>query len=115
MATNHTHHSGVTVSLHDGDDHVFGMTLAFTYTPGEPERGPSYASGGEPACPAEIEIDSIVLSPTPPDGLSGAILALCRKDEGLIDSLIETAEEDAAAERDEAAEYRAEMRREASR
>lgn len=31
------------------------VDIDFTFTPGCPETGPSYASGGEPASPAEIE------------------------------------------------------------
>jgi hypothetical protein len=27
----------------------------FTVSPGEPERGPSYSSAGEPGCPPEVE------------------------------------------------------------
>lgn len=33
----------------------------FTYTPGCPESGPSYGSGGEPATAAEIEIQKATL------------------------------------------------------
>ena len=29
--------------------------LEFTFQPGEPEQGPSYASGGQPAEPAHVE------------------------------------------------------------
>lgn len=33
----------------------------FTYTPGCPEQGPSYASGGEPATGPEVEIQKATL------------------------------------------------------
>lgn len=46
---------------------ILGITrdvdVEFTYTPGEPERGPSYASGGEPATGPEIEIISVLAEP----------------------------------------------------
>jgi hypothetical protein len=34
------------------------VEIAFEHTPGAPEQGPSYASGGQPADPAEIEFVS---------------------------------------------------------
>lgn len=37
-------------------DRTFDVEVDYTYTPGYPEQGPSYASGGEPACLPEIEI-----------------------------------------------------------
>lgn len=37
------------------------VEVAYNYTPGRPARGPSYASGGEPADPPEIEFISAVL------------------------------------------------------
>lgn len=33
------------------------VEVQFTFTPGCPEQGPSYASGGEPATAPEIEIE----------------------------------------------------------
>lgn len=35
------------------------IEIAFTYVPGTPETGPSYASGGEPAVGPEIEVVSV--------------------------------------------------------
>jgi hypothetical protein len=43
------------------------VDIVYTYTPGRPARGPSYASGGEPADPPEIEFVSAAL---PKDKLS---------------------------------------------
>ena len=39
----------------------------FNVTPGSPETGPSYASGGVPATPAEVEIDYVKLEGTEVD------------------------------------------------
>lgn len=38
------------------DDIEIMLDVAYSYSPGAPEQGPSYASGGEPAEAAEIEI-----------------------------------------------------------
>ena len=38
------------------------VKITYNYTPGRPARGPSYASGGEPADPPEIEFVSAKLS-----------------------------------------------------
>lgn len=40
-------------------DLEFDGRVSFSFTPGEPECGPSYASGGEPATDPEIEITEI--------------------------------------------------------
>jgi len=37
------------------------VDIVYTYTPGRPARGPSYASGGEPADPPEVEFVSAAL------------------------------------------------------
>lgn len=37
------------------------LRIWFTFTPGCPEQGPSYASGGEPATGPEVEFDSVEL------------------------------------------------------
>jgi hypothetical protein len=37
------------------------LKIDFSFTPGCPEQGPSYASGGEPATAAEIEITGVKL------------------------------------------------------
>ena len=34
------------------------VEITYRYTPGRPARGPSYASGGEPADPPEVEFIS---------------------------------------------------------
>jgi hypothetical protein len=40
---------------HPNNDEIL-MCVEYTYTPGAPEQGPSYASGGQPADPPEVEI-----------------------------------------------------------
>lgn len=47
----------------DPDDGDGEMTVAFTFTPGQPETPPSYDCGGEPAYGPEIEIDSVEGAP----------------------------------------------------
>jgi hypothetical protein len=50
-----------------GEDHELDAIIVFTFSPGAPERGPSYASGGEPAEAPEIEIKKITLCIDPPN------------------------------------------------
>lgn len=51
----------VTISAYGIDPETFypEVEIEFGYTPGYPETGPSYASGGEPAAPDEIEVHSV--------------------------------------------------------
>lgn len=48
--TRHT----ITAGCPLGDSEI-EVVITFEATPGEPERGPSYASGGEPATDGELE------------------------------------------------------------
>ena len=41
----------------DTDTPEIELEIFFTFTPGQPERGPTYACGGTPAEPAEVEFD----------------------------------------------------------
>jgi hypothetical protein len=50
----HTAHS-----LADPEAPETELRIHFTFTPGYPEQGPSYASGGEPATSHEIEFASV--------------------------------------------------------
>lgn len=47
-------------SGNDGDG--FLVDIEFIFTPGIPEQGPSYDSGGELACPPEVEFVSAILT-----------------------------------------------------
>jgi hypothetical protein len=51
----------VTIAAYGIDPETFypEVEIEFAYTPGCPETGPSYASGGEPASPDEIEVHSV--------------------------------------------------------
>ena len=43
-----------------GNDHI-DVEITYNFIPGMPEQGPSWASGGEPAEPAEVEFISAAL------------------------------------------------------
>ena len=51
----------VTVTAYGVDPEKFypEVEITFGYSPGYPETGPTYASGGEPAAPDEIEAISV--------------------------------------------------------
>lgn len=48
-------------SVHNQTIHLFGFAVdvEYSYTPGRPATGPTYSCGGEPAEPAEIEINKL--------------------------------------------------------
>ena len=48
---------------HPNNDEIL-MCVEYTYLPGAPEEGPSYASGGQPADPPEIDIVNIFIKAT---------------------------------------------------
>jgi hypothetical protein len=90
------------------------MEIRFSFTPGRPATGPSYASGGDPADPAEVEIDSVELRDG--DGIEPYDQKQLEEwaqdwldDEGY-DLCCAAAAEDRAADRERAAEMRAEDR-----
>lgn len=49
----------MTLTLGEEDEIEIAVEVEFTISRGRPARGPSYASGGEPAEPAEIEFISV--------------------------------------------------------
>lgn len=51
----------VTITAYGIDPETFypEVEITFGYTAGYPETGPSYSSGGEPACPDEIEVHRV--------------------------------------------------------
>jgi hypothetical protein len=53
-----------TVYSFDGENE-HDIVVTFDYAPGQRETGPSYASGGEPGCPAEIEYGDITVDGIP--------------------------------------------------
>lgn len=48
-------HTGSEVLTYEGVE----MEIDYTYEPGQPETGPSYASGGEPGYPASVSIQEV--------------------------------------------------------
>lgn len=54
-----SHHIILAKITHEtGEESVdLEIFVTFNYTPGRPESGPSYYSGGEPAEPAEVEFE----------------------------------------------------------
>lgn len=63
MSTTHTITTEleVTITAYGIDPETFypEVEIKFSYVPGYPETGPSYSSGGEPASPDEIEVQSV--------------------------------------------------------
>jgi len=91
------------------------VEIEYDFTPGQPEQGPSYASGGEPAAPAEVEVIDIHLLDskgkricTLPDMAEAGVWMMAG---GWDDVLIEEAESSIEDEMAEDAERRAEARR----
>ena len=92
----------------DGENDV-ELRILYKYTPGTPERGPTYDCGGEPATDFEIDVLGMMVNDrasTPAQW--DAVIA----DEKLYDEMMIHGADCIADERAAAAEYRAEMRRE---
>lgn len=98
----------------------FEVELTYTFLPGSPERGPTYASGGEPPDPPEVDdVRLELVDGRPRPWQDGPHLDQKRNDdeleESVIDKLYDALIEDGEAQyRDEmvaAMEYRAEARR----
>jgi cobalamin biosynthesis protein CobT len=105
-----TRTASVSVGWEDEDGNAF--TVECSVSPGQPERGPSYSSGGEPAEAPEVEILRVIEDDTGkerPD-LVGVI------EEGWRDEIeeqaIENAEDRHVAAYEDACERRAEEARE---
>lgn len=80
-----------TESFNLSDDDETEVCVQYTYHPGCREQGPTYASGGQPAEPPEVEIQSCVRS----DDKDGVEIALTEADERRIHQwLIENHEPD---------------------
>ncbi|AYO85364.1 hypothetical protein [Methylobacterium brachiatum] len=111
MAGLRTFETSTNLSFSDGGDREFTLRLGYRFTPGYP------ASRDEPECPDTVEIITIRLL----DLVEAAVVSeydvpiwmerLIDADEALIASLIADARESDAAERDEAAERRADEAR----
>ena len=59
MPTPRTHIIATTFTPDEEDAEELELLIYYTYTPGQPERGPTYACGGTPAEPAEVELDHV--------------------------------------------------------
>ncbi|HQS14982.1 hypothetical protein [Reyranella sp.] len=119
-----THKVDATISCGDPDIGAeVDLRITFKYQAGAPEQGPTYASGGQPADPDEIEFVSCVQivngkeSPTygafrdlEQQSLDAIAEAWLQGDEGQAQAT-EQAMDDWAARADEAEEARAESRR----
>tara|TARA_Y100000310_G_scaffold150480_1_gene149916 strand:+ start:2269 stop:2619 length:351 start_codon:yes stop_codon:yes gene_type:complete len=92
------------------------IKIDFTFTAGRPETGPSYASGGEPAEPATVEIMEIYVEDgkgwkkTSSDRLEDKILEerLEMFIDGLHDNLVESARDDLLDEAEDYSDYKME-------
>lgn len=112
----HTLAATVELTLSCGGEALVELTVEYEFTPGTPARGPSYASGGEPAEGPEVEIVS-ARATNPKDAGQGFalpnwLLDQLQADDYLYEELVRNAEEDRGAEHDAALEARAEARRE---
>lgn len=57
------HHDTIVMTLSFGDDETeLQADVIYTFTPGAPATGPSYASGGDPAVDPEIDIQSATIT-----------------------------------------------------
>ena len=93
------------------------VKVEYDFTPGRPEQGPSYSSGGEPAEPPEIEVVNVwavdgdgkwlFSLPAP----SADLLRRLLNDEEYQERLFDFAADAMAEMADEAAERRADLRR----
>ena len=94
------------------DDEV---EITYSYSPGRPEQGPSYACGGEPAEGPEIEIIGVTHGGKP-SGIHYDFVyrELYADDQRLFEFLDENARESWQSRKEAAAEARFEDRRERS-
>jgi hypothetical protein len=114
MSSNHTHETTFQI----GDQSIL-LKVGFSYTGGYPATGPSYASGGEPACGPEVDIYSLEWSYDSPATntvawkiIDGDLFHLIADDDALYNDLCDAAEGEFEAAKEEAAERRYEMQRE---
>lgn len=98
-----------TMHSFDGENDV-ELSILYEYTPGAPERGPTYDCGGTPAeSPEVIVLGMMVNDRAATNEQWDAVMA----DESLYDYLLLHGADCTADERAAAAEYRAEMKKDA--
>jgi hypothetical protein len=108
MIPRRTRSAAVSVGWEDEDGNAF--TVECSVTPGQPERGPSYSSGGEPAEAPEVDVLRVLddTGKERPD-----LIALVEADfERIEEQAIEDAEDSHLAAYEDACERRAEEARE---
>lgn len=116
-----TRHYTHTLSLSLGGDEPTWegeATVSYAVTWGAPERGPTYACGGTPADPDEIDdIRVIAIDARPIDDTTSdhadLLADLIEGSDALLSELLQAAAEDDIAAHDDAMERRWEERREA--
>ncbi len=86
------------------------VEIAFTFRKGAPEQGPSYASGGQPADPDEVELIYVKPIKHTLDDLMSCMLSRWAEDY-LADEGFSEALEQAASDYESAREYADELRR----
>lgn len=120
MARRYTYSTNVEVSSGDDCGPDFDIEVSFTVTPGEPETGPSYACGGTPASPAEIDdirLETVNGKPAPWEAYGGwiadedaefeaTIVSLLENNDRHWEAMMQVAAEADEADRDAAAEAR---------
>jgi hypothetical protein len=102
------------------------VEVSYTVTWGAPEQGPSYASGGQPADPDEIDdirLEKVEGKPRPwgmgygfisDDDFADECVQMIEGSERLMADLLTNAAEEAAADYDDAMDYHAEQQRDAA-
>jgi hypothetical protein len=104
-----TRSAAVSVGWEDEDGNAF--TVECSVSPGQPERGPSYSSGGEPAEAPEVEVLRVIDEATGKERPD--LIALVEADfDRIEEQAIENAEDSHVAAYEDACERRAEERRE---
>ena len=116
----HTARTWLTFYADPSDNYQRPVEIAFTYLPGTPEQGPSYASGGQPAEGAEVDIEAVyflgndeidVGNESQYGPLPEWMVEKLSDDSLIYDWLCREAEEDHAAYADERAERQMDERR----
>lgn len=113
------HKMRATIPLDDSGADEIEVEIAFTYLKGAPEQGPSYASGGQPADPDEIDLVSATPTQDGKYYAAGAenlewlhdfARAWLETEDGVSEAMA-TVDSDIDEARERAAEYAAEARR----
>ncbi|CAB4187949.1 hypothetical protein UFOVP1169_32 [uncultured Caudovirales phage] len=88
----------------DGENDVT-LEIVYNFTPAQPERGPTYSCGGEPAEPADCEVLSVLVNGEKADD---AQFDWCQCNDRIWQRMVDNVQDDM----DRAADYAAEKRME---